>query len=212
MSSSNNNFIATIVEQTGGNSKSAILSNDAPTIVEKFKSPAIRSESKVHGSRHFKSGGMNPIFTVKSETISKISGTNKSGLFSKTSKADVTSVAVKKYTKGGVDRFSDYVSPKAGKSDPVKSGEYTDVDEYVEEYEEESEPIMSEFGEPEFLPNLYLSDKQLESARGLMVGDKVYLVVEAEVSNFTFSENEEGDKRCDYNFKLKRGFVNKFDD
>lgn len=212
MSSSNNNFIATIVEQTGGNSKSAILSNDAPTIVEKFKSPAIRSESKIHGGRHAKSGGMETISKVKTETIVRDSGVNKSELFSKTSKADVASVAVKKYIKGGVDRFSDYVSPKAGKSATAKSGEYTDVDEYVEEYENEDSQEMSEFGEPEFLPELYLSDKQLPSARDLMVGDTVYLVIEADVSNFTFSENENGDKRCNYSFKLKRGFVNKFDD
>lgn len=211
MSSSNNNFIATIVEQTGGGKK-GILTNEASTIVEKFRAPAIKSENKVHASRHSKSGGMAIAESIKSETGDKESGTDKSALFSKAPKTNVVSVAVKKYTKGGVDRFSDYISPKVGKSAPVKSGEYTDVEEYVEEYEEEENNEMSEFGEPEFLPTLFLNDKQLPSANGLVVGDKVYVVVEAEVSNFTFSENESGESRQDYTFKLKRGLVRKCED
>ena len=68
MSSSNNNFIATIVEQTGSD-KHALLSNDAPTIVEKFKSPSIKSESKPHVGRYAKSGGSESTTTVKSETV-----------------------------------------------------------------------------------------------------------------------------------------------
>lgn len=116
-----NNFIATIVEQTGEGGGKAQLTNEAPTIIEKFRKP--------------------------------ISG------------------------KGRMD--------------------------------EAKEDLMSEFGEYEYQPTLCLSDKQLPTAKGLQVGDKVKFEIEAEVSNYNFNEDEYGKEKHEYVFKLKRGFVKK---
>jgi len=127
MSSTNNNgFIAAIVEQTGG-SKSAILSNDAPTIVEKYQTPMKKA-----------------------------------------------------------DRFEEY---------------------------KEGEMEMSDFAPIDSmdLPTVWLNTKQLPSAQGLVVGDKVYLMVEAEVANYSLNENAEGIKREEYTFKLKKGCIKKED-
>lgn len=116
-----NNFIATIVEQTGDGGGKAQLTNEAPTIVEKFRKP--------------------------------IAG--------------------------------------KGRMDDAK------------------EDLMSEFGEYEYQPTLCLNDKQLPTAKGLQVGDKVKFEIEAEVSNYNFNEDEYGKEKHEYVFKLKRGLVSK---
>lgn len=123
-STSNNGFIAAIVEQTGGG-KSPLLSNDAPTIVEKYQTPMKKP-----------------------------------------------------------DRFEEH---------------------------EDSEIEMSDFTPVDSIdvPTVWLNTKQLPSAEGLVVGDKVYLTVEAEVANYSFNENTEGVKREEYTFKLKRGCIKK---
>lgn len=126
-STSNNGFIAAIVEQTGGG-KSPLLSNDAPTIVEKYQTPMKKA-----------------------------------------------------------DRMEEY-----------KDGEDSEMSDFA--------PIESVD-----LPTIWLNTKQLPSAKGLVVGDKVYLKVEAEVANYSFNENVEGEKREEYTFKLKKGCVKKDD-
>lgn len=74
---------------------------------------------------------------------------------------------------------------------------------------EPEEDKMSNFGEPEMLPTLWLTDKQLPSADGLVVGDKVCFEIEADVSGFSYNENSDGSKRREYTFRLKKGFVKK---
>jgi len=84
----------------------------------------------------------------------------------------------------------------------------------MEEYDDGKEDSdMSDFAPIESidLPTIWLNTKQLPSAKGLVVGDKVYLKVEAEVANYSFNENVEGEKREEYTFKLKKGCVKKDD-
>lgn len=132
MSNTNNNgFIAAIVEQTGGGGK-AQLSNDAPTIVEK------------------------------------------------------------------------YMKPTAKDNDRMATAE-----EMMEEGPEEEKTDLCTGDMP--CPTLWLDDKQLPSANGLAVGDKVCIEIEAEVSNYEFTENIDGLKRQNYTFKLKKAFVKKED-
>lgn len=119
----NNGFMATIVEQSGGDGGKAQLSNDAPTIIEKYQMP----------------------------------------------------------------------KPGAGRMDSAVEGEM--------------EMPMSDLREGDWGPELFLSDKQLPSANGLKVGDKVCLKIEAEVKNYSFSENADGVKRQEYTFKLTEGRV-----
>ena len=75
--------------------------------------------------------------------------------------------------------------------------------------DEAKEDLMSEFGEFEYQPTLCLNDKQLPTAKGLQVGDKVKFEIEAEVSNYNFNEDEYGKEKHEYVFKLKRGLVKK---
>lgn len=76
---------------------------------------------------------------------------------------------------------------------------------------EEKEPEMSDFGDAEMAPTLWLNDKQLPSAAGLQIGDKACFEIEAEVSNYNFNENVDGQRRHEYTFKLKKGFVKRED-
>jgi len=76
---------------------------------------------------------------------------------------------------------------------------------------EEMEKEMSDFGDMEMAPTLWLNDKQLPSAAGLQIGDKVCFEIEAEVSNYSFNENVDGTRRHEYTFKLKKGVVEKKD-
>lgn len=75
--------------------------------------------------------------------------------------------------------------------------------------DEAKEDLMSDFGEFEYQPTLCLNDKQLPTAIGLEVGEKVKFIIEAEVSNYNFNEDEYGKQKHEYVFKLKRGFVKK---
>lgn len=126
-STSNNGFIAAIVEQTNGGGKSEILSNDAPTIVEKYQTPMKKP-----------------------------------------------------------DRFEEYDGGEMEMSD------FVTVDSMD-------------------IPTIWLNTKQLPSAQGLVVGDKVYLMIEAEVSNYSFNENTDGATKEEYAFKLKKGCIKKDD-
>lgn len=207
---SNNNFIATIVEQTG-KSGGTELSNDASTIVEKFKSPALRSESKATPGRYSKPGGKVIIPVVGKESYARIGGADKSVIFSKAPKSENISSVVQKYEKGDVNRFPDYVAPKAPRPTKAISGEYSDdsVQEIpVVEVESMGEIEKTDFVDNTFdAPTLYLNDKQLPSANGLVVGDRVLLEVEAEVSNYSLNENSEGMVKQEYTFKLTKGVV-----
>jgi len=124
-----NGFIATIVEQTGGQTKGGQLSADAPTIIEKYLGPVVMPN----------------------------------------------------------DRMAEPIEQK------------------------EMEREMSDFGDADMMPTLWLDDKQLPSAAGLQIGDKVYFKIEAEVSNYSFNENINGVRKHEYTFKLKKGFVKKED-
>lgn len=129
MSNTNNNgVIAAIIEQTGGTTKSDILNNDAPTIVEKYQMP----------------------------------------------------------------------KPGPGRMDEIINGK--------------DEKPMSDFKDDCCAPTLWLTGKQLPSASGLKVGDKVCLKIEAEVTNYGFNENSDGVKREEYTFQLNEGRVDKEDD
>lgn len=126
MSNNNNGFMAAIIEQSGGGGK-AQLSNDAPTIIEKFQMP----------------------------------------------------------------------KPGPGRMDSIIDGK------------EEKE--MSDLRDDCCGPTLWLNDKQLPSAKGLVVGDKVCITIEAEVVNYSFNENLEGVTRQEYTFQLNEGRVDKED-
>lgn len=120
----NNGFIAAIVEQTGGMNKGSQLSNDAPTIIEKYQTPMAKARME---------------------------------------------------------------TPEM----------------------EKPEMEMSSFLTEGYGPELYLNDEQLPSANGLKVGDKVCLMIEAEVINYSFNENKDGKQRQEYQFKLTEGRVDK---
>ena len=204
---SSGKFLSTIVTQMDGGKK-GILTNEAPTIVEKYKNPKFLSKKVEHKKRFFESGGKEDQKNIKESVYEKESGTDKSKIFSKISKAEIVSAAVKEYNKSNKDRFTDYSSPKSPKNEVKKTDYIAEVIDEMDKEEEQENPsriIGGEYGQ-----TITITADEMPEIEDMVVGDKACFEVEACISNYDYSKNEFGQERKVYTLRIKKAKLEKY--
>lgn len=194
------NFISSIVSQMG-NGKKGILTDEASTIVEKFKHPAITSRSMVKRAKSYASATAEAGRTVKSVDYEKESGADKSALFSKFPKNAIIASAVESYNREDSDKVGGYKAPKApAASDKSIKMEEGDEEEYGEE---EYVSLEGDLGCPE----IFVDDSQMPGLVGYLSGDEIEIEFKAVIASYVYSEDNEGNINRTYGIKLKEAKV-----
>ncbi len=194
------NFISNIVSQMG-NGKKGILTDEASTIVEKFKHPAITSKSVVKRAKSYASATAEAGRTVKSIDYDKESGADKSSLFVKTPKLDMAASAIESYSREESDKKGGYKASKAPSASDKKINVEMEDDDEMEE--NEYYDLDSDLGFPE----LFLSDEQVPTLIGCLSGDHIEIEFKAVISNYVYSEDDTGNVRRTYRIKLKKAKI-----
>lgn len=173
---------------TIGVSKAAILTNEASTIVEKYKNPKITSTKKVKTIREMKSGGKAKASVAVAESFSRPKASGKNYDYVKNT---IEKVSPQDYKRKKGVKFTEYLGVPAPKADGVKLVEPEEEIEVVE-----YSVITDQYDNS---PDIRLSSNDVAKLVEFLPGDYLELELSGTVQNFSYEGKDDGSERYIYN-------------